>query len=155
MTGCVGPLHVSARTQPRAFPCGETPVMHFPICLSDCGWRRMCGCTSGWVGRPHESVHRSQFLPRRKQNIDWRRLQFCVGHFSLSFFCLFPSRTYNNGVVKSFARYNPSLQGPKTFPSADRGRSKMVLGRAAGLGIHSAQSVAAQGRVFAHRQPVV
>lgn len=30
--------------------CGETPVMCFPICLSDCGWLRMCGCISVHVG---------------------------------------------------------------------------------------------------------
>lgn len=30
--------------------CGETPVMCFPICLSDCGWLRMCGCRSVLVG---------------------------------------------------------------------------------------------------------
>lgn len=77
MTGCVGLLRVCARAHahPRACACGETPVMHFPICLSDCGWRRMCGCTSGWVGRPHESVHRSQFISRRKQNVDRSWLQ--------------------------------------------------------------------------------
>lgn len=30
--------------------CGETPVMCFPICLSDCGWLCICGCTSGTCG---------------------------------------------------------------------------------------------------------
>lgn len=60
---------VCARTCMCACDCGETPVMHFPICLSDCGWLRMCGCASERVGPMHDRAYRSQLIRGEKKKV--------------------------------------------------------------------------------------